>query len=743
LNAWVYIYILASPNPASTIYVLILITKHTAKRGGWSSIDNRMLLPLIKRIYYFLPLSPGMRYRLGYQKKQLIRFFKGTVVVDAFDTQPIHLDRPTQVPEQSALSLPEKRWQKPPIPGKRDYVFFGVIDWHFRHQRPQQLAQSIAQEGHRVFYVSVNFVDSEQVGFQIEHLHETLPLFQVFFNLPGPHSVYAGAPDAETLQRLREGQRALWLQCQIRRAVHVVQHPYWFGLASFVAPARLVYDCMDFHAGFSNTGESHESVELQLLKLADLTVVTSDFLVDFAQKAGAKKVALIRNAGQFEHFHQIAAAPRPQDKTPVIGYFGAIAEWFDPALIEALSLKFPHAKIELIGDDSAKVQFQLQHCANVRFHGEKKYAELPDWLARFDVCLIPFKINPLTLATNPVKVYEYLSAGKPVVGSDLPELAQFGDLVYRASNTDSFVLSVEKALAETGAQAHSLYDRRIEFARGQTWHQRAQSLLAATQGERLEPLTSVVVISYNQWHLTERCLQSIADYSDTEALEVIVVDNASADETPLRLKAWVDQDPANRKIVLNNDNRGFGPAVNQGLAMAQGDYLVILNNDIIAGPGWLRGMRRHLEVDPKLGILCPVTNNIGNEAQVALHGTTPAEVFESARHYNLGRAGKLLPLTIAAFFCVMLPRRVYTSLGGLDEQFVPGFFEDDDYCLRVKALGLTIGCAEDVFVYHELSASFDKLSVTKRQAVFERNKALFEQKWGAWKPHVYRAESLH
>jgi GT2 family glycosyltransferase/glycosyltransferase involved in cell wall biosynthesis len=702
-----------------------------------------MLLSLIKRIYHLLPLSPGMRYRLGNQKKQLLRFFRGTVVYGAFDAQQVHLDRRVQDPEHSPLSYPHKRWQQPPISGKRDYVFFGVIDWHFRHQRPQQLAQSIAQEGHRVFYVSVNFVDSEQAGFQIEDLHDSLPLFQVFFNLPGPRSVYAGAPDAETLQALREGQRALWLQCHIRRAVHVVQHPYWFGLASFVAPARLVYDCMDFHAGFSNTGESHESVELQLLKLADLTVVTSDFLVDFAQKAGAKKVALIRNAGQFDHFHQIAAAPIPEQTTPVIGYFGAIAEWFEPALIEALSLKFPHAKIELIGNDSAKVQAQLKHCANVRFHGEKSYSELPDWLARFDVCLIPFKINPLTLATNPVKVYEYLSAGKPVVGSDLPELAQFGDLVYRASETDSFVLSVEKALAETGAQAQSLRDRRIEFARGQTWHHRAQTLLAATQSESLEPLTSVVVISYNQWHLTERCLQSIADCSDTEALEVIVIDNASADETPLRLKAWLDQDPAHRKIVLNNDNRGFGPAVNQGLAMAQGDYLVILNNDTIASPGWLRGMRRHLEVDPKLGLLCPVTNNIGNEAQVALHGSTAAEVFESARHYNLGRSGKLVPLTIAAFFCVMLPRRVYTAVGGLDEQFVPGFFEDDDYCLRVKALGLTIGCAEDVFVYHELSASFDKLSVTRRQAVFERNKALFEHKWGAWKPHVYRGESLH
>ena len=91
----------------------------------------------------------------------------------------------------------------------------------------------------------------------------------------------------------------------------------------------------------------------------------------------------------------------------------------------------------------------------------------------------------------------------------------------------------------------------------------------------------------------------------------------------------------------------------------------------------------------------------------------------------------------------MIPRHVYVKLGGLDEQFVPGFFEDDDYCLRIKDLGLSVGCAEDVFVYHELSASFDKVSTSRRQAIFERNKALFEKKWGPWQPHVYRTESLH
>jgi GT2 family glycosyltransferase len=101
----------------------------------------------------------------------------------------------------------------------------------------------------------------------------------------------------------------------------------------------------------------------------------------------------------------------------------------------------------------------------------------------------------------------------------------------------------------------------------------------------------------------------------------------------------------------------------------------------------------------------------------------------------------LYRLRIAAFFCVMMPRHVFEKVGELDEQFVPGFFEDDDYCLRVQKAGFLIACAEDVFVHHELSASFDQLSVARRQAIFDRNKSLFEEKWGPWVPHKYRPES--
>ena len=91
----------------------------------------------------------------------------------------------------------------------------------------------------------------------------------------------------------------------------------------------------------------------------------------------------------------------------------------------------------------------------------------------------------------------------------------------------------------------------------------------------------------------------------------------------------------------------------------------------------------------------------------------------------------------------MMPRIVWESTGGLDERFFPGFYEDDDYCKRVLNHGWKIGCAEDVFVYHELSASFNAEGQARRQELLDKNRKLFEEKWGPWTPHRYRRESLH
>lgn len=149
-------------------------------------------------------------------------------------------------------------------------------------------------------------------------------------------------------------------------------------------------------------------------------------------------------------------------------------------------------------------------------------------------------------------------------------------------------------------------------------------------------------------------------------------------------------------------------------------------------------MMRHLQLNPEIGLLGPVTNNIGNEAKIEIAYDDMQEMLQKSSAYTRKHIGKTFRLHTAAFFCVMMPRVIYKQVGPLDEVFGRGFFEDDDYCRRVEQLGKQIACAEDVFIHHHLSASFNKLKSKERQALFDQNRALYEAKWGKWTPHSYR-----
>jgi len=252
------------------------------------------------------------------------------------------------------------------------------------------------------------------------------------------------------------------------------------------------------------------------------------------------------------------------------------------------------------------------------------------------------------------------------------------------------------------------------------------------------PRISVVVLTYNNLELTKACLDSIERYTDYPNLELIVVDNASTDGSQAFLTELKKKNDK-FKLILNDKNVGFAAGNNLGLKASTGDYIVMLNNDTVVTPGWLATLLRHLRSDSGIGIIGPVTNNIGNEAKINITYPSTDQMLPVAIAYTLDHMGEHIPLRTAAFFCVMMPRRVFEEVGDLDEAFGRGFFEDDDYCRRVEQAGMRIVFAEDVFIHHHLSASFNKLKWQDRQRIFEENKLIYEKKWGPWLPHNYRS----
>ncbi|WP_246794567.1 glycosyltransferase [Burkholderia perseverans] len=616
-----------------------------------------------------------------------------------------------------------------------DVFVFSIIDWHFRIQRPQHLAREFARAGHRVYFFTNHFEDAREPGFSIEQLDSALPLYQVKLKVQKAPAIYFAAPTAEAIEQIQAGMRLFFTWSGTERSWSIVQHGYWYPVATGLQSECVAYDCMDHHEGFGNVPQELLAIEDRMMEQADLLVATSSWLEDIARKRNPH-VSVIRNAGQYRDFCD-APAERfvdPQGRQ-IIGYYGAIAEWFDAELVERIAQSFPDALVLLVGADSAGVGERLTKHRNVQMIGEVPYAKLPYYLYAFDVCLMPFRVIPLTLATNPVKIYEYLGAGRSVVGVDLPEMAQFGDLVRIADSHDGFVDQVRAALAAL-PDAPDVVARRKAFAAGQTWAHRVSDFGDAIRALP-QPTVSAIVLTYNNLDLTKNCLESLERYSDGVALEIVIVDNASSDGSPAFLSAWASS-RKHVKLILNDDNRGFAGGNNQGLAAATGDYLVILNNDTVVTRGWARRLVNHLRQNPGLGIIGPVTNNIGNEARVETSYQDLAAMQVEAQALTDQYLGEWFELNTVAFFCAMLPRSTYERCGPISEDYGVGFFEDDDYCRRIQAAGLGIGCAEDVFVHHHLSASFNKLGAERKRALFEANRLVYEAKWGPWTPHQYR-----
>ena len=240
---------------------------------------------------------------------------------------------------------------------------------------------------------------------------------------------------------------------------------------------------------------------------------------------------------------------------------------------------------------------------------------------------------------------------------------------------------------------------------------------------------SIIVVTYNSLHeTTVPCLDSIFKHADNEDYEVIVVDNNSHDGTQSYLTELAGREPRLR-CVLNPVNRGFAGGNNDGIRAASGTILVLLNNDTQVSEGWLAGLRASLREDGTIGLVGPVSNAVGNEQKIFTSGVTPAGILAEGAAWVRHSRGDDFETERLGFFCVALRRETADTVGLLDEAFDLGFYEDDDYCLRVRKAGYRLVCREDVFVYHRGSSSFGK-APGKTRELLKKNRRLLERKFG-------------
>jgi GT2 family glycosyltransferase len=260
----------------------------------------------------------------------------------------------------------------------------------------------------------------------------------------------------------------------------------------------------------------------------------------------------------------------------------------------------------------------------------------------------------------------------------------------------------------------------------------------APVGQIAPPQASIVIVTHNGLPFTKMCLAAVLHNTDGPAYEVIVVDNGSDDGTADYLRA-VAAANAHVRLVLNDRNRGFAAANNQGLALARGALLALLNNDTIPPPHWLSRLAAHL-AEGAVGLAGPVTNRIGNEAEVTANYATYAEMIAFADDRAAQFAGRRFDIPVPCMFCLAMRRDAWEAIGPLDERFEVGLLEDDDYARRAKLAGYRLVCADDTFVHHFGQGSFGYLVPTGEYArLLEANQRRYREKWGEdWKPYGRR-----
>jgi len=238
-----------------------------------------------------------------------------------------------------------------------------------------------------------------------------------------------------------------------------------------------------FHDPASPKHRLMERLERRLLSLVDVVFVSSNGLLQKCQVYHSC-VNLVPNGVDFARFTQESAVALEKlagFSPPIVGYVGSVADWIDLDLVANLACQNPNWTIAMIGPAHTDTS-QHKEIPNLHFLGPVVYADVAAYLQQFDVCIMPFKVNDLTRDVNPVKMYEYLATGKPIVSTCLPEVAQFGDLCYLSHTPDEFEEHVRIALTEQhldSAEWSERRARRIAAASANTWDARTQAVLQA------------------------------------------------------------------------------------------------------------------------------------------------------------------------------------------------------------------------------------------------------------------------
>lgn len=370
-----------------------------------------------------------------------------------------------------------------------DIVCLSSQDWDDLWTRKQRFMQRFARQGNRVLYIEgqaslarlgVFWSDWKRVfrwlggprriedNLYVATLPLVLPFFQMFSSINRVNNFFLSPLLRHWIKQLGFTRPILW-----------TYNPYSESLIEKLGEKFALYECVDELSAAKGLVRSKvvQELEKRLLEKVELVIVTHENLYRSKQSL-AREIHLIPNGAEVEHFRKASLPDTPvaqEMKTiprPVIGFLGSIQYWIDMDLLRFLALAKPQWSFVLVGPQGRLAQVKkIENLPNVYMLGRKRYEDLPSYLKAFDVCLNPYVMDETALNCSPLKLYEYLASGKPVVSVDMPEARKFDGFV-KIGRSYQGILDQLEDLINGETESQELVSSRIRAVEGCSWDDR-------------------------------------------------------------------------------------------------------------------------------------------------------------------------------------------------------------------------------------------------------------------------------
>ncbi len=356
----------------------------------------------------------------------------------------------------------------------KNIVIFSTMDFYDLPTRKQRIALKLSEKNRVIYfeppltYFSF-FLTKKQKKINREKVDNNLIVIKLPYILPfGLRSFF--------INRLNSFILGIFVRREFKR-LDFKNYILWLYLIDFpelyrnLNPELIVYDCVDDHSSYKGLRSKKfvRKCEEDVARISKVIFATTEELANKLKKYNPY-VYVVSNGVDYDFF----VSHKDRDindlnliKKPIIGYFGAIKEWFDLDAVIFAANYYKEASFVIVGPYNEEIRKKVSNVKNIYLLGRKPYDLAPSYISSFAVCLIPFKINELTLNVSPLKLYEYFSFGKAVVTIPIIELLKYSNLLYFYSSKEEIIPAIKKAFNEDDI---SLKEERKLVALQNSWN---------------------------------------------------------------------------------------------------------------------------------------------------------------------------------------------------------------------------------------------------------------------------------